>query len=110
MLDKGKNRRLNDLSVPDILSFKKDGSEVPTQKPVALFATLIGQSTQPGELVVDPFMGSGTTAVAAKKLGRRFAGSDLDTEHVAIGNRRLSTVLCTEKYDKEPTKCQVEWS
>ena len=88
MLDKGKNRRLNDLSVPDVLAFKKDGNEVPTQKPVALFSVLIRQSTRPGELVLDPFMGAGTAAVAAKACGRNFVGSDIDQEHVDIGNRR----------------------
>jgi len=89
MLDKGKNRRLNDMTVPDILAFKKDGNEVPTQKPVALFSVLVRQSTQPGELVLDPFMGAGTAAVAAKSLGRDFLGSDIDQEHVDIGNRRV---------------------
>ena len=108
MLDKGKNRRLNDLTVPDILSFKKDGNEVPTQKPVALFEVLVKQSTQPGETVLDPFMGAGTAAVASAKNGRKYVGCDIDQSHVAIGNRRVAEISGA---DSGETTCQaVAWS
>jgi len=44
----------------------------------------------PGGVVLDPFMGSGTTALVARKLGRRFVGSELNPDYVAIANKRLS--------------------
>jgi len=86
---KGKKRRLNDLGVPDVLRQQRvapNRAVVPTQKPDALFETLVRQSTQPGELVLDNFMGSGTTARACAKLGRRWLGCDLNPAHVALAN------------------------
>jgi site-specific DNA-methyltransferase (adenine-specific) len=62
----------------------------PNQKDLKLFEYLISTYTQPGMLVVDPYIGSGTTAVAARNLGRRFIGCDLSADYVAIANRRLS--------------------
>jgi hypothetical protein len=53
---------------------------------------LIKQSSEPGELVADPFMGSGSVGVAALKLGRRFAGNDLNPEAVQIAGRRLAAL------------------
>lgn len=61
----------------------------PTQKPVALVARCIAASTAPGQLVVDPFSGSGTTAVAALGLGRRFYGSELDPDYAALARARI---------------------
>ena len=90
MLDKGKNRKLNDLGTPDILSFKPDAEKFyPTQKPLALFETLILQSSNPGELVIDPFVGGGTTAPACARNGRRFLGADIQQRDVEITIQRL---------------------
>ena len=50
---------------------------------------LINQSTQPGEVVADPFMGSGSVGVAALRLGRRFLGNDLNPDAVRLGASRL---------------------
>ncbi len=61
----------------------------PTQKPLKLFEALIDKHSQPGDLVIDPFVGSGTTAVAALNLGRRFAGCDIDQEYVQAARRRI---------------------
>jgi hypothetical protein len=58
-------------------------------------AELIERFSQPGDLVVDPFLGSGTTAAAAVKLGRRFIGADINPGAVAITQERLA-VLGTE--------------
>ena len=55
----------------------------PTQKPIGLLEELIRNSSNPGDLVVDPFCGSGTTGQAARQLGRRFYGSDLDWTYLA---------------------------
>lgn len=61
----------------------------PTQKPVALFADLVKKHSDVGDLVIDPFLGSGTTAVAAWGEGRRFLGCDLSPTYVEAAQRRL---------------------
>ncbi|MCY4625579.1 MAG: site-specific DNA-methyltransferase [Chloroflexi bacterium] len=61
----------------------------PTQKPVALIDRCLRASTNPGDLVVDPFAGSGATAVAAHRLDRRFLVSDRDPEYAALTVRRI---------------------
>jgi len=62
----------------------------PTQKPVALVERCISASTNRGDVVLDPFAGSGTTAVAALKLGRQFWGIDLDLPSVEIAIKRVT--------------------
>ncbi len=61
----------------------------PTQKPVKLFKRIITASSNKGDLVLDPFMGSGTTAVACKQLGRNFIGFEISNEYCKIANKRL---------------------
>ncbi len=87
--EKGK-RRLNDLGVPDVLAEPRVHRGYPTEKPVALAETLIRQSTEPGELVIDPFMGSGAFGVAALQLGRRFAGCDTSGAAIDLTSGRLA--------------------
>jgi site-specific DNA-methyltransferase (adenine-specific) len=62
-----------------------------TQKPEKLFARLILASSNPGETVLDPFAGSGTAAVAAKKLGRKYIGIEREAEYCAYAQKRLET-------------------
>lgn len=67
------------------------GSAVhPTQKPVEIIAPLIEYSCPPGGRVLDPFMGSGTTGVAAAQLGCDFVGIELRTDFAAIAGERLA--------------------
>lgn len=61
-----------------------------TQKPVALMEALIRDFTDPGDLICDPFAGSGTTGVAAIRLGRRFIGWERDPKYHAIAVKRLT--------------------
>lgn len=61
----------------------------PTQKPLDLFRELVRKHSRVGDLVVDPFLGSGTTAVAALDDGRRFMGCDIDPQYVAMAQMRL---------------------
>jgi DNA modification methylase len=61
----------------------------PTVKPLALMRYLVRLVTQPGDLVLDPFMGSGSTGVACIEEGRRFVGMDNNPEYVAIARRRI---------------------
>ena len=68
---------------------KKYGKH-PTQKPVALLGRIIEASTLPQDYICDPFMGSGSTGVAALRSGRRFLGIELSAEYVALARHRLS--------------------
>ena len=61
----------------------------PTQKPLRLVRRALVACTREGELVFDPFCGSGTTAVAAKELGRFFVGAELEREFCALAARRI---------------------
>jgi site-specific DNA-methyltransferase (adenine-specific) len=61
----------------------------PAEKPVGMSEILIGQSSQPGDTVADPFMGSGSVAVATLQAGRRFLGNDLNPEAVRLAAARL---------------------
>ena len=62
----------------------------PTQKPERLVERILLASSRPGDWVVDPFLGSGTTAVVSRKLGRRFAGVDLNPDYIRLALKRLS--------------------
>lgn len=87
MLDKGR-RRLNDLGRPDILTHAKIRGGYPTEKPVALMRELLENSSNPGELVCDPFCGSGAVAVACAETGRRFVGGDIEERAVVLARGR----------------------
>lgn len=73
---------------------KKTNGEMlhPTQKPVEVIEKLITDSTKEGDLVLDCFMGSGTTAVAAKKLNRNFIGFEIQEKYITISENRLKQV------------------
>ncbi len=90
---KCKRKRLRDLSIPDVLSFKRlKGKKVyPAEKPKGLLKVLIEQSTEDEELVVDPFMGSASTGVAALELNRRFAGIDISEKAVSLAKEKLES-------------------
>lgn len=77
-----------------LLQFDKvrKGSVHPTQKPVDLFRYLIRTYTNPGEIVLDNCIGSGTTAVAATLEGRRWIGFETEREYVEIANKRLDSL------------------
>jgi site-specific DNA-methyltransferase (adenine-specific) len=76
---------------------EKDFGKHPTQKPLALLKRCISSSTKPGDFVLDPFMGSGTTGVACSRLGRRFVGIELDTNYIDISLKRFKAEEFSEK-------------
>jgi site-specific DNA-methyltransferase (adenine-specific) len=86
--EKGK-RKLADLGIADVLDIPRIRGGYPAEKPVALSEVLLRQSTEGGALVVDPFMGSGSTGVAALGLGRRFLGNDVADSSLEHARRRL---------------------
>lgn len=69
----------------------------PAQYPTALAEWIIKMLSRDSGVVLDPFMGSGTTAVAAVKTGRNFIGIELDPKYVEIGNRRISEALAKKE-------------
>jgi modification methylase len=70
-----------------------DGDKVhPTQKPEALLHRIFNATTKPGDLVLDPFFGTGTTGAIAKRLGRKFIGIERDTTYVAAALKRIAAV------------------
>ena len=74
----------------------------PTQKPQALFETLVRKHSNHGDLVVDPYLGSGTTGVAAINEGRRFAGCDLDREYATKARERIGYAYQNSNYLWQP--------
>lgn len=64
----------------------------PTQKPIALIDRCLRASTNPGDLVFDPFAGSSSTGVAALSLGRRFIGCEADPDYIALSIQRLASL------------------
>jgi len=77
----------------DILRYsavKVDSREHPAEKPIDLNKTLIEKSSQENDIILDPFLGSGTTAVACKSLGRRYIGIEISPEYCEIARRRVN--------------------
>jgi site-specific DNA-methyltransferase (adenine-specific) len=66
-----------------------ENTDHPTQKPEKLLAKIILASSLPGQLVLDPFLGSGTTSVVAKKLAREYAGVEIDETYCCLAEKRL---------------------
>ena len=78
----------DDISVP--FWSMPENTDHPTQKPEKLYAKLILASSRPGGIVFDPFLGSGTASVVAKKLGRRFCGIEQNEEYCLWAEKRLA--------------------
>src|SRR6266566_301355 len=76
-----------DLTIP--FWSMAENTDHPTQKPEKLLAKIILASSHPGQLVFDPFLGSGTTSVVAKKLGRRYVGVEIDEMYSCLAEKRL---------------------
>lgn len=76
-----------DISIP--FWSMPENTDHPTQKPEKLVAKLILASSRPGDFVFDPFFGSGTTCVVAKKLGRKFSGVERESEYCQLAVKRL---------------------
>ena len=78
-----------DLTVP--FWSMPENTDHPTQKPEKLLAKIILASSNPGDVVFDPFLGSGTTSVVAKKLGRQYVGVELDEIYCCLCEKRLES-------------------
>jgi len=78
------------LEIPVICNGMTEKTPHATQKPEGLVERLILASSAPGQLVVDPFVGSGTTAVVAARLGRRWLAGDAEARYVGLARDRLT--------------------
>lgn len=80
--------------MPDVLEEKRVWRGYPTEKPVNLIEKLITQSTQLGEVVCDPFFGSGSSIIAATNLGRAALGNDIANDaHEYLEKRQMSNAI-----------------
>lgn len=95
MLRKGAAKNVNDMGISNCLScpniIGKGEQYHPTAKPVALMEVLIRQSSNEGDIVLDPFAGSGSTLIAAKRLNRRYIGFEIDKRYYDMAVKRLGT-------------------
>ena len=73
-----------------ISSQHKEGTKHPTQKPIKFLKRFVETFAEEGDLVLDPFIGSGTTAVACVELNRNFLGFEINKEYIGMANKRLS--------------------
>lgn len=87
--EKGK-KRLGDLSIADVIPVARIRNGYPSEKPIDLAEILIRQSAIPGQLVADPFMGSGNFGMAAIRVGCHFAGNDIAEASLACAGEKLS--------------------
>jgi site-specific DNA-methyltransferase (adenine-specific) len=71
------------------VKYSPGGAPHPTTKPLPLMRELVELFTEPNELVLDPFAGSGSTGVACRELGRNFLGWELDPAYAEIAERRI---------------------
>lgn len=83
------------IEMPVICNGMAEKTPHATQKPEALIEKLVLASSKPGQLVVDPFVGSGTTAVVASRLGRRWLAGDADARYVGLTRERLAAAAET---------------
>jgi site-specific DNA-methyltransferase (adenine-specific) len=102
------------FEIPVLCNGMGEKTQHETQKPEELIEKLVLASSAPGQLVLDPFVGSGTTAVVAARLGRRWLAGDADARYVAMARQRLQDAAATPvaapaaapKRAKQPTKAR----
>ena len=97
----------SDWNVPICLGAERlkddDGKKVhTTQKPEALLYRIILASTNPGDVILDPFFGTGTTGAVAKKLGRKYIGIDLNPEYIELAKQRFEETFFRAQKISEP--------
>ena len=92
MLRKGKAKNINNMGTKNVLEINNIlgcNKKHPTEKPVELMKILIENSSDEGDIVIDPFMGVGATGVACKELNRNFIGIEIDERYFNIAKERI---------------------
>jgi site-specific DNA-methyltransferase (adenine-specific) len=88
---KGKAKRINNCGTKSVLNIDNPRNKVhPTEKPIELMEIFINNSSNEGEIVLDPFMGGGSTGIAAIRNGRKFIGIEIDEEYFKIAEKRIN--------------------
>ena len=102
-LRKGRGVKINNCGTSDLLSIPnkktkdENGKNIhDTEKPVKLMKILIENSSQVGDIVLDPFMGVGSTGVACKELNRNFIGIELDSDYFNIAKERIDNTVINQ--------------
>lgn len=92
MLRKGKAKNINNMGTKNILRVSNiiGSKQHPTEKPVELMKILIENSSNVGDIVLEPFMGAGATGVASRSLNRNFIGIEIDEKYFKIAEQRIS--------------------
>jgi site-specific DNA-methyltransferase (adenine-specific) len=104
-LDERLGKALEDVwtDIPPLNSQAKERLGYPTQKPVSLLERIINMSSNPGDVVLDPFAGCGTAVIAAQKLGRRWIGIDITHLAISLVEKRLKDAFADIQFDVEGT-------
>jgi site-specific DNA-methyltransferase (adenine-specific) len=98
-------RKLVRRDLPDVWTVPRiHRAAYPTQKPARLFELMLEASAEPGFIVCDPFCGSGSSGVAALRLGCDFMGADIDPRAVELSRSRLTTLAATGQDPLEPAR------
>lgn len=81
--------------IPSLKGAAKEKVGHPSQKPIALIRNLIASSSRPGDMILDPFLGSGTTAVVAEEMNRAWVGVEMNGDYVTMAMDRVRRALAT---------------
>jgi site-specific DNA-methyltransferase (adenine-specific) len=87
--------------IPAVINVSTERTGYPTQKPLVLLERIVAASSNPGDVVLDPFCGSGTALLAAQKLGRSWIGMDASEEAVKLSKQRLAAAGCAAAVSQE---------
>jgi site-specific DNA-methyltransferase (adenine-specific) len=109
-LDEQRGKAIGDVwdDIPPINSQAQERLGYPTQKPVALLERIISTSSNPGDVVLDPFCGCGTAVHAAQKLGRAWIGIDITHLAISLIERRLKDAFPGIKFDVHGTPKDID--
>ena len=89
-------RKIRNRKFPDVWRFKRiHNSKYPTQKPVEIFQTMLFASSEKNYSICDPFLGSGSSAIAAIQNNCNFIGCDISSKSFEVSNKRISTFIKT---------------
>ena len=103
------SRKLSRRDLPDVWRFRRiHPPRYPTQKPVELFEAMLAGSVVPGDVVCDPFVGSGSSAIAALRRGCRFVGCDVSERAVIFATQRIADFQSTGRDPAQPSSALVE--
>ena len=94
--------------IPPVNPMAGEKEGFPTQKPEALLDRVISASSNPGDLVLDCFIGSGTTAAVAQKLGRRWIGCDINKGAIQTTSKRLQSIILDQVVEQRGQQTELE--